>query len=287
MLRRDLRTLDLLREVENRIAFIGVKCSPFHTPKVIVLPKGPGIELELRYEATSEVYFVVRIMPLLIVPGHLRILSPDKLRDACSCGRSNSSQTETRFSRQALASQATLPGKCSVKSRLIVAELPRSFPLESDALPSIYHPYRWCMEGDMAQIIHQLRPKPADSEKITINLGYVDLGQIDLMVQEGFYSNRTDFIRSAIRNQLERHADVVKQSALRKSLDLGLRHYSRDDLEAARRAGEMLQIHVLGLASIALDVTPELARATIASVVVLGSLHASPAVKDALADRMR
>jgi len=135
--------------------------------------------------------------------------------------------------------------------------------------------------------VHQLRPKPADSEKITINLGYVDLGQIDLMVQEGFYSNRTDFIRSAIRSQLERHADVVKRSTIRKSLDLGLRHYSREDLEAARRAGEMLEIHLLGLASIALDVTPELARATIASVAVLGSLHASAAVKDALADRMR
>jgi len=135
--------------------------------------------------------------------------------------------------------------------------------------------------------IHQLRPKPTDSEKITINLGYVDLGQIDLMVQEGFYSNRTDFIRSAIRNQIERHADVVKQSTVRKSLDLGLRRFSREDLEAARRAGEMLHINVLGLASIALDVTPELARATIASLVVLGALHASPAVKDALADRMR
>jgi Arc/MetJ-type ribon-helix-helix transcriptional regulator len=135
--------------------------------------------------------------------------------------------------------------------------------------------------------VHQLRPKPADSEKITINLGYVDLGQIDLMVQEGFYSNRTDFIRSAIRSQLERHADVVKRSTIRKSLDLGLRHYSREDLEAARRAGEMLEIHVLGLASIAPDVTPELARATIASVAVLGSLHASAAVKDALADRTR
>jgi Arc/MetJ-type ribon-helix-helix transcriptional regulator len=135
--------------------------------------------------------------------------------------------------------------------------------------------------------LHQFRPKPADSEKITINLGYVDLGQIDLMVQEGFYSNRTDFIRSAIRSQLERHVDVVKRSAIRKRLDLGLRHYSREDLEAARRAGEMLEIHVLGLASIALDVTPELARATIASVAVLGSLHASAAVKDALADRVR
>jgi Arc/MetJ-type ribon-helix-helix transcriptional regulator len=135
--------------------------------------------------------------------------------------------------------------------------------------------------------VHQLRPKPADSEKITINLGYVDLGQIDLMVQEGFYSNRTDFIRSAIRSQLERHADVVKRSTIRKRLDLGLRHYSREDLEATRRAGEMLEIHVLGLASIALDVTPELARATIASVAVLGSLHASAAVKDALTDRMR
>jgi Arc/MetJ-type ribon-helix-helix transcriptional regulator len=152
-------------------------------------------------------------------------------------------------------------------------------------------PYTIRMDGSrmvtMADNVHQIRPRPADSEKITINLGYVDLGQIDLMVHEGFYSNRTDFIRTAIRNQLERHADVVRQSTVRKSLDLGLRQYSREDLEAARRAGEMLHIHVLGLASIALDVTPELARATIASVVVLGALHASPAVKEALADRMR
>jgi len=138
----------------------------------------------------------------------------------------------------------------------------------------------------MAQNVHQLRPKTPDSEKITINLGYVDLGQIDLMVQEGFYSNRTDFIRSAIRNQLERHADVVKHSTVRNRLDLGLRYYTRDDLETVRRAGDMLHINVLGLASIALDVTPELARATIASVVVLGALHASPAVKDAIADRI-
>jgi Arc/MetJ-type ribon-helix-helix transcriptional regulator len=143
------------------------------------------------------------------------------------------------------------------------------------------------MDGNnMTDNVRQLRPRPGDSEKITINLGYVDLGHIDLMVQEGFYSNRTDFIRTAIRNQLERHADVVKQSTVRKSLELGLRHYSREDLEAAHRAGEMLHIHVLGLASIADDVTPELARATIASVVVLGALHASPAIKAALADRI-
>jgi len=139
----------------------------------------------------------------------------------------------------------------------------------------------------MADNIRELRPKPTDSEKITINLGYVDLGHVDLMVQEGFYSNRTDFIRTAIRNQLERHADVVKQSTVRKSLDLGLRNFSREDLEAARRAGDMLHINVLGLASIAQDVTPELARATIASICVLGALHASAAVKAALADRMR
>src|ERR1700752_478158 len=139
----------------------------------------------------------------------------------------------------------------------------------------------------MASNVRELRPKPADSEKITINLGYVDLGQIDLMVHEGFYSNRTDFIRTAIRNQLERHADVVKRSTVRKRLDLGLRNYSREDLEAARRAGEMLHINVLGLATIAQDVTPELARATIASVSVLGALHATPAVKAALADRTR
>jgi len=139
----------------------------------------------------------------------------------------------------------------------------------------------------MIENVYPLRAKPSDSEKITINLGYVDLGHIDLMVQDGFYSNRTDFIRTAIRNQLERHAEVVKQSTARKSLDLGLRNYSRKDLEAVRRAGEKLEINVLGLATIAADVTPELARATIASVVVLGALHASPEVKAAIADRIR
>ena len=132
-----------------------------------------------------------------------------------------------------------------------------------------------------------LRPKPPETEKITINLGYVDLGHVDLMVKDGFYSNRTDFIRTAIRYQLERHADVVKQSTARKSLELGLRNFSREDLEAARRAGEMLHINVLGLATIAQDVTPDLARATIASISVLGALHATPAVKAALADRTR
>src|SRR6266700_1697533 len=142
------------------------------------------------------------------------------------------------------------------------------------------------MDVFMADNVRELRPKTPDTEKITVNLGYVDLGQVDLMVHEGFYSNRTDFIRTAIRTQLERHADVVKQSTVRKSLDLGLRSYSREDLEAAQRAGEMLHINVLGLATIGLDVTPELARATIASVVVLGALHASPAVKAALANRM-
>jgi Arc/MetJ-type ribon-helix-helix transcriptional regulator len=135
--------------------------------------------------------------------------------------------------------------------------------------------------------VHELRPKGADSEKITINLGYVDLGHVDLLVREGFYSNRTDFIRTAIRNQLDRHADALKRSTARMTLDLGLRHYTREDLEAAREAGQTLQIHVLGLASIARDVTPELARAAIESVTVLGALHASPAVKAALADRIR
>ena len=139
----------------------------------------------------------------------------------------------------------------------------------------------------MAGNVTEIRPKASDSEKITINLGYVDLGHIDLLVQEGFYSNRTDFIRTAIRNQIERHADVVRQAVTRKSVDLGLRHFSRADLEAAREAGQVLDIRVLGLATIAQDVTPELARATIASLTVLGALHASAAVKAALADRIK
>ena len=131
-----------------------------------------------------------------------------------------------------------------------------------------------------------LRDKVADSEKITINLGYVDLGRIDLLVQEGFYSNRSDFIRTAIRNQIDTHASAVKQSVERHTLEMGLRDCSRADLEAVRDAGETLHIRIVGLARIAADVTPELALATIGSITVLGALQASPDVKTALADRI-
>ncbi len=139
----------------------------------------------------------------------------------------------------------------------------------------------------MVGAVRDLRPKPADSEKITINLGYVDLGHIDLLVREGFYSNRTDLIRTAIRNQLERHGEAIQQSVAHHRLDLGLRRYDRQELEAVRLAGETLHIQVLGLAIIADDVTPELARDTIASLHVLGALQASAAVKAALSDRIR
>jgi Arc/MetJ-type ribon-helix-helix transcriptional regulator len=128
--------------------------------------------------------------------------------------------------------------------------------------------------------------KPAD-EKITVNIGYVDLGQIDLLVQEGFYANRTDLIRTAIRSQLATHATEVRQAVVRRTLVLGIQHYAAADLEAVQAAGEKLQLRVLGLASIASDVTPQLALATIDSLTVLGALHASPAVKAALADRIR
>ncbi|MDZ5455939.1 CopG family transcriptional regulator [Azohydromonas lata] len=130
-------------------------------------------------------------------------------------------------------------------------------------------------------------PVKSTDEKITINLGVVDLGQIDLLVQEGFYANRTDLIRTAIRNQLAVHAEAVKQVVARKTLVLGIQHFSADDLRAVQASGQRLQIRVLGLASIGLDVSPELALDTIDSIVVLGALQASAAVKAALAPRMR
>jgi Arc/MetJ-type ribon-helix-helix transcriptional regulator len=157
------------------------------------------------------------------------------------------------------------------------------------------HPYTiqidgktgWCLEYAVAGDINRLRDKLGETEKITINVGYVDLGHIDLLVHEGFYSNRTDFIRTAIRNQLSTHADAVKQSIVRQTLELGLRRYSREDLEAVKAAGDRLRIQVVGLATIADDVTPELALATIESITVLGALQATKAVKTALSDRFR
>jgi Arc/MetJ-type ribon-helix-helix transcriptional regulator len=137
----------------------------------------------------------------------------------------------------------------------------------------------------MSNVVAHRPVRLPDSEKITVNLGFVDLGRIDLVVEDGFYANRTDFIRTAIRQLLDRHARVIDKSVERKALDLGLRHYTRAELEAAQRAGAPVAIQVMGLASIADDVTPELARAAIGSVRVLGALHASAAVKAALADR--
>ncbi|NEX62585.1 CopG family transcriptional regulator [Noviherbaspirillum sp. 17J57-3] len=134
--------------------------------------------------------------------------------------------------------------------------------------------------------LQETRIKPGDTEKITINLGPVDLGKIDLLVQEGFYSNRTDLIRTAIRNELATHVDVIKETVSRKRLVLGLQQVSRAELEAARTAGEQLHIQVLGMASIDPDVTPELAMEAIGSISVLGVLHASPAVKAALGPRI-
>lgn len=135
--------------------------------------------------------------------------------------------------------------------------------------------------------VRQLRDKQPENEKITINLGFVDLGRIDLLVQEGFYSNRSDLIRTAIRNLLERQTEVVSKSLERHTMELGLRDYSASDLEELRDAGEMLHVKVVGLARIASDVTAELARETIGSITVLGALQASPDVKKALADRIK
>jgi Arc/MetJ-type ribon-helix-helix transcriptional regulator len=126
-----------------------------------------------------------------------------------------------------------------------------------------------------------------ETEKITINLGYVDLGRIDLLVQEGFYSNRTDFIRTAIRSQLATHAAEVARSVERQMLEFGLREFGVADLEAARAAGEVLHVRVVGLARIAPAVTADLARETIGSLTVLGALQASREVKAALAGRIK
>jgi Arc/MetJ-type ribon-helix-helix transcriptional regulator len=140
------------------------------------------------------------------------------------------------------------------------------------------------MEVGMVRNVVQLHERGGESEKITINLGYVDLGRIDLLVQEGFYANRSDFIRTAIRNQLSTQGDTVTKSIVRHTLELGLRDYTRADLEAVRAAGEKLHIKVVGLVRIAPDVTPKLALAAIESITVLGALQASAEVKTALAE---
>ena len=140
--------------------------------------------------------------------------------------------------------------------------------------------------GELKNSELQPKQRAGETEKMTVNVGVVDLGHVDLLVQEGFYSNRSDLIRTALRNQLALHADAVKQTVARRTLTVGLQHYSREDLERVVAAGQRLQVQVVGLARIADDVTPDLARAAIESVTVLGAFQASPAVRRALSDRI-
>ena len=128
--------------------------------------------------------------------------------------------------------------------------------------------------------------KPVETEKITLNVGYVDLGRIDLLVEEGFYTNRADFLRAAIRTQLGSHAAEMGRLIERRTLDIGLRDFSRADLEAVRAAGEVLHIKVVGLARLAPDIPVDLAMATIGSITVLGALQASPELRAALSGRI-
>jgi Arc/MetJ-type ribon-helix-helix transcriptional regulator len=144
------------------------------------------------------------------------------------------------------------------------------------------------MDGMASKItVPEPRQRAGETEKMTVNVGVVDLGQVDLLVQEGFYSNRSDLVRTALRNQLALHADIVRQTVARRTLTVGLQDFSRADLEARVAAGQRLRVQVVGLARIADDVSPELARAAIESVTVLGAFQASPAVRRALADRIR
>src|SRR5687767_2404537 len=164
------------------------------------------------------------------------------------------------------------------------AAAPRSRAL----IPSIWMVHGWQMAGrKKASGALQPRVRAGETEKLTLNLGVVDLGQIDLLVAEGFYSNRTDLIRTAIRNQVLKHDEVLKKSVARRSMVLGLQRYTRQDLEKVLASGEQLHIHVLGLATIDDDVSPQLALRTIGSIAVLGALRASPEVKAALAGRVR
>jgi len=128
-------------------------------------------------------------------------------------------------------------------------------------------------------------PPMTDIEKITINMSVVDLGKVDLLVEEGFYTNRTDFVRTAIRNQLTRHEDEVRHTVNRRALVIGVMHYGRKELERHRAEGRPLNVSVAGMFSLGDDVSPELAREVIESVKVVGVFRASKAVKDALADR--
>lgn len=126
----------------------------------------------------------------------------------------------------------------------------------------------------------------SDSEKITVNVGSVDLGRMDLLVQEGFYSNRADFIRTAIRNQLERQSTAVDSITNRKSMVIGTQVYTRKELEEKRENNELVNVKVIGMLILTDDITTALALETIQSVTVRGVFKASEDVKTALKDRI-
>lgn len=127
----------------------------------------------------------------------------------------------------------------------------------------------------------------ADTEKVTINMSVVDLGQVDLLVSEGFYSSRTDFIRTSIRNLLNTHTEKVRELITKRSFTVGVVSFNRVDLEDIRAKGVRLEIRALGLLILADDISPDLALATISSIEVLGVFRASDPVRKALGSRLK
>lgn len=124
--------------------------------------------------------------------------------------------------------------------------------------------------------------RTADTEKITINLGFVDLGRIDLLVREGFYASRSDLIRAAIRAQLDRHDSAVAPTIVRDDFVMGLRDVTLAELQGMADANQVLDLRVIGLARFASDIPAELVASTIRSIEVLGTIQASAGVRKVL-----
>lgn len=120
------------------------------------------------------------------------------------------------------------------------------------------------------------------TEKITINVNTSDLGKIDLLIHEGYYSNRTDFIKSAIKSQVNKHDDeinMILSSKKKKDWFVGVYVLTEDELQALKRYGRKKAIRGMGLLIVDKDVSLDLMKTSISAIETYGVCRCSSEIK--------
>ena len=123
-----------------------------------------------------------------------------------------------------------------------------------------------------------------NSEKVSVNMNVGTLSQIDVLVDLGYYSNRSDFINQAVRQAIDQKQSIIenetsKQRESNGDWFTGVCVITKDQLLIAKEKGKKLKIRGYGVVVID-NKLDDLALEVIDSIDIKGKILASQKIKD-------